>query len=194
MTICRLILLFALGDCYALGGGASAPEKGYAALLGADIRAVSGATTEEVKEQLNGLSSGRAVLIPGANDMWAGTSADVYRGDLQALANAAAAQGISLYVGTPLPWKEGSPLWQEYVSATLTITGVVLVDLRGYDPLTMESSPHPRHPNDAGHAWLAARFGAALAGHKVYVPVSANTRRPVNRMWLAMRFHLSGFR
>jgi lysophospholipase L1-like esterase len=175
--------LVAFGDSITVGVGASAPDRAYAALVAAAYgrclvnRAASGSRIVEQLAAIKAtplLPTDLVVFLAGYNDMRAGTPLDEYGAMFdEALGRLRPA---SVIVGTclrmsPFGYTTGAPTWSHGGDDAVDAINAVIVPMAArhgcrianttdaYDPTNTNDFSHP---NDAGHAQIAAVMVARL--------------------------------
>lgn len=161
--------LAAFGDSITVGNLASTESQTYAHLtadalgLALDNRAVSGTVVADQLETIRAYDGPAvtAIWLVCANDLTSGTTAADFGATVQAGVDVLTARGMTVYLNgacLPYPWADTTA----YDAALAQITGARLVDVRtGFDAAAMLADK--KHPNDAGHAFLAGAFERAMA-------------------------------
>lgn len=178
--------LICFGDSVTAGAGASTPDHAYVARIAAqlgytlDNRAIGGTVLAE--QLTRAILPARirppdvALLLTGYNDMRAGTDLARYQAQLAQAVAHLTQDGARLYLGDCLRMTEAGyaaygPMWAHGSDAAVAaINGAIhLVGASAaYDPANVVADLV--HPNDLGHAQIAAAFVAAMRTH-VYVPL-----------------------
>ena len=166
------------------GGGASSLANSFPVIVAThleltlDYRAIAGTMIAEQAVPMD-LHPGDTVLwLTGRNDMRHGNDAGAYGSVLRASVASMLAQGATVYLAGCLPmpdagyatyppdWDDGSAeLCDAYTEQIRTVPGAIFVPLH-YD--TVNVNPDLSHPNDAGHAQIAASFLRAMR-RRVYL-------------------------
>jgi len=181
LIVIMLARLIVLGDSIGVGLGASTPSHAFAAIVAThrgmqlDNRAIVGSTlaTEPIPADLH--PGDTVIWLTGYNDMRAGHDPIVYGAMLRADVQAMVAQGAAVELAGCLPMADYSgygPDWDHgnaalvaaYTAQIRAVPGAIFIPLV-YDPANV--APDGVHPNDRGHAQIAAAF----LHHAFYLPI-----------------------
>lgn len=182
--------IVAFGDSITRGVGSTSVEARYIVRLEQalgepiDNRSLGGTTayTQTIDQiaTYDGAATW-ALWFSCTNDLLQDTPPAVYEAALLDGVQQLQANGLIVYLGTcpkikdnpyrGLNWRELHPQYMAAIRRVAAETGASLVDIDAvYDPITMESTVRPFHPDDDGHGVIAAAFLAALK-RRAYVPI-----------------------